>query len=73
MQVSTQDNIVPGLDIKVVEGYCEGLEGRVVSREGDTLSCELYGYRRVFQKELTTIQVVPHQPDYSKGMTSSHE
>lgn len=65
MQLSTQDNIQEGLEIKVVEGYCVGLEGKVLSREGDVLECELYGYRRVFNVTLTTIQVVKQDHQHS--------
>lgn len=63
MQMSTQDKLEPGLLIEVVEGYCQGLKGKILTREGDLLSCEVYGYRRVFEVSLTTLQVSLKEAD----------
>lgn len=67
MTLSTQDSLVPGQDILVVEGYGSGLEGKILSREGESITCEVYGYKRIFSLELTMIQVV------KRGVTPSTE
>lgn len=58
MQATTQDPMVEGAEISVVDGYCSGLDGKVISREGSILECEVYGYKRVFSVALPAIQVV---------------
>lgn len=58
MVMTTQDILVEGQDISVVEGFGTGLEGKIFSRDGEALTCDLYGYKRVFRVVLTTIQVV---------------
>lgn len=53
----TKDNLLPGSRIIVVEGHCVGLEGSIVSRDGESLDCTVLGYRRVFEVRLNTSQV----------------
>lgn len=71
MIVTTQDILLEGQDISVVEGYCQGLDGKVVSRDGDNLTCELQGYRRVYTVILTTIQVVKRGQEAAKPVVES--
>lgn len=53
----TKDTLLPGSRIKVVDGYCSGLEGYIKTRDGEVLVCEVYGYKRVFEVSLPTSQV----------------
>jgi len=54
----TQDDLVEGQDISVVEGYCAGLDGKIISRSGSTFQCDVFGYRKVFRVQLPINHIV---------------
>lgn len=67
MRGCTEDNLVPGQDISVVEGFCNGLDGKILGRAGDDLKCEVYGFKRVFSQTLSVTQVVRRGQAVLKG------
>lgn len=58
LQGSVEDGLVPGIKVRVVEGYCQNLDGVIINRIGQELECEVSGYKRKFRATLTTMQVV---------------
>jgi len=58
MRHSTTDRIDAGSEILVVEGYCAGLEGDVLSRTEEKLHCRLKGYNRTYDVSLDSLEVV---------------
>lgn len=69
---STTSKVQEGTEVTVVVGYCEGLSGVVMKRDGDQLVCDLVGYRRHFVVDIGLNQVVfkgqehvrePDEPD----------
>lgn len=58
MKMETVGQIKVGVEIRVLGGYCENLEGVVEAMDGDTLQCCLKGFNRVYRVELAVTDVV---------------
>lgn len=54
----TFDQIRVGSKIKVLQGFCENMEGVVTEVEGNKLKCTLKGFKRVYEQELAKTDVV---------------
>lgn len=57
MDASSKDDLVAGCKVVVIDGPHSGLEGEILSREGEILHCVVKGWRRSFNVELQASQV----------------
>lgn len=58
MANTTLDQIKIGCKIKVLQGFCENMEGVVTTVDGDKLHCVLKGYKREYEQDLLKTDVV---------------
>lgn len=58
MANTTLDQIKVGSKIKVLQGFCENMEGEVKEVVGNKLKCVLKGYKREYEQSLLKTDVV---------------